>query len=234
VIVEFVDVRFQIPRAATSEVRDFYLHRLAFAAGETIDDDLLVVQVGSAVARFNGAPTSEAPFYHFALLVPGDRFEAAYSWLKARARLLPHPNTGDTIFDFDSWDALACYCLDPADNIIELIAHRGISETSTEGPFSAGEVVDFSEVGLVVPNKKQSVAVLEEVLGLRVWDGKVADPDRLVFVGERARTLILSPPRRGWLPTGRPAEDHPVELTLRGERRASVTLPGTHHRVHSV
>lgn len=28
-----------------------------------------------------------------------------------------------TLFDFNNWDALACYCLDPAGNILELIAH---------------------------------------------------------------------------------------------------------------
>ena len=36
----------------------------------------------------------------------------------------------------------------------------------------------------------------------------------LGFVGEKGRTLILAPPGRGWLPTGRPAEAHPVELVL--------------------
>ena len=232
--MEIVDVRFQAPREAGLEMSDFYLDRLDFDTAENIEGDLVAVQVGSAVARFSQATTSEAPFYHFALLVPGDRFEAAYRWLKARVELLPEPDTGDTVFNFHAWRALACYFLDPAGNIVELIAHRGISETSTEGPFSAREVVDFSEVGLVVPDKEHSATVLERELSLHVWDGDISDPGRLVFVGERARTLILSPPLRGWLPTGRPAEAHPVELTLRGDRKASVTLPGTDHRLRTV
>jgi len=228
--VEFVDVRLQVPRGAVSELRDFYLDRLAFDGGENIGNEFLVVRVGSAMARFSEAPTPDEPFYHFALLVPGGRFEAAYKWLGARAQLLPDPETGDTIFDFVNWDALACYCLDPAGNIVELIAHRGIAERCTEGPFSAQELVDFSEVGLVVPDKEQAVASLER-LNLSVWDGETADPDRLVFVGERAKTLILSPPGRGWLPTGRSAEVHPVELVVRGTRRGEAQLPDTRHHV---
>ena len=48
---------------------------------------------------------------------------------------------------------------------------------------------------------------------------------RLAFVGEKARTLILCRAGRPWLPTGRPAEAHPVEVVLvagrpEGERAA--------------
>jgi hypothetical protein len=234
VVVEFVDVRFQVPLEAVEELKAFYTDRLAFAAPEGVEGDHLALEVGSAIARFSEAPASETPFYHFAFLVPGNRFDSAYTWLAARAILLPDPDTGDTIFDFDNWAALACYCLDPADNIVELIAHRGISETSTEGTFSARELVDFSEVGLVVPDKEQSVAALQQQIGLSVWNGEISDPGRLVFVGKRARTLILSHAGRGWLPTGRPAEAHPVHLTVRGARRGEAHLPGTRHQVSSV
>ena len=40
--------------------------------------------------------------------------------------------------------------------------------------------------------------------------------ERLAFVGEKARTLILCRAGRPWLPTGRPAEAHPVEVVLVG------------------
>ncbi len=233
--VQFLDVRFRVASEAAPELRDFYLDRLGFDIVDDVGEDLLVLRTGSAVARFSEAPAaSEAPFYHCALLIPGNRFDAAYTWLGARTHLLPDPDTADTTFEFDNWDAVACYCLDPSGNIIEVIAHRGISETSTEGSFTAPEFVDFSEVGLVVPDKVQSVAVLEQHMGLSVLDGEISDPNRLVFVGERARTLILSPPGRGWLPTGRPAEAHPVEITIRGSYSGEAVLPETQHRISSV
>lgn len=229
--MDFVEVSLQAPQEAANELRSFYVDRLGLEAADGNEEDLLSVRVGPAVLRFSTAEPGAAPFYHFALLVPGNRFDAAFEWLAAQVRLLPNPETGDTRFDFGNWDALACYCLDPVGNIVELIAHRGIREDSTDGAFSGGQLVGFSEVGLVVNDKEEGVAVLERDLGLNVWDGEVKDPRGLVFVGERGRTLILCRPGRGWLPTGRPAEMHPVGLVITGSRDGETELSGTPHRL---
>jgi hypothetical protein len=146
-------------------------------------------------------------FYHFALLVPGDRFDAALAWARKRVELL-----GD-VFDSDAWDSRAVYFHDPAGNILELIAHHGLEESGGSGDFTAEELVGFSELG-VVGDPPSLLTELEE-LGLELWDGTIDEPDRLAFVGERGRTFILAPTGRGWLPTGRPAEPHPVEARFR-------------------
>jgi hypothetical protein len=54
-----------------------------------------------------------------------------------------------------------------------------------------------------------------------------------VFVGRRAHTLVLAQTGRGWLPTDRPAEPHPVEVTLSGVGRGEVDLPGTAAKVRA-
>jgi len=54
-----------------------------------------------------------------------------------------------------------------------------------------------------------------EALGLQLWDGTIAEPGLLAFVGEKGRTFILAPAGRGWLPTSRAAEPHPVEARIR-------------------
>ena len=163
------------------------------------------------------------PFYHFALLVPGNRFEAAYAAAGSVAELLPERETGDTVFDSDNWSSLACYFHDPAGNIVELIAHRGLLETAVDGEFGAAELIGLSELGLV-GDRPVMAAGLAGVLGLELWDGTLAEPTRLAFVGERARTLILAPPGRGWVPTGRAAEAHPVDAVLAGRRDAQLEL----------
>ena len=53
------------------------------------------------------------PYYHFALLVPGDRFDAALAWARDRVELLPDRETGEVVFDFANWDAMAIYFHDP-------------------------------------------------------------------------------------------------------------------------
>jgi hypothetical protein len=167
------------------------------------------------------------PFYHFALLAPGDRFGGLLDWVRGRVDLLPDPETGEEVFDFESWDARACYFHDPAGNIVELIAHRGIGESGAKGPFSGDELLGFSELGLVgdIPAMAREL----KALGLRLWSGTVDEPGRLAFVGEQARTLILAPPGRGWLPTGRPAEPHPVAVTLTGATDGEAVLDRRHH-----
>ncbi|MDQ2847255.1 MAG: hypothetical protein M3Y77_13095 [Actinomycetota bacterium] len=57
---------------------------------------------------------------------------------------------------------------------------------------------------------------LHRDLGLQVWSGGLDGATSLAFIGRKAHTLIVCRPGRGWLPTGRPAETHPAEITLTG------------------
>jgi hypothetical protein len=82
------------------------------------------------------------------------------------------------------------------------------------------------ELGLVVPDKPEAAQALGQ-LGIGLWDGTLELPDRLAFMGGRDGVLILSPPGRGWMPTGRPAELHPASVVVGGGREAEVALPGT-------
>ena len=188
----------EVTLSAPLDVRDFYGGEL----GLPLDGDAIVI--GETRLRFD--VEEGGAFYHFALLVPGDRFAAALEWARARAELL-----GD-VFEFENWDAEALYFHDPAGSIVELIAHHGLEESGRSGPFAANELVGFSELGIVGDQKSRLREL--EAEGLELWSGTVDEPDRLAFVGEKGRTLILAPPGRGWLPTDRPAEPHPVEYVL--------------------
>jgi hypothetical protein len=171
-------------------------------------------------------PADGDPYYHFAFLVPGDRFEAAFDWARTRYELQPRED-GELVFDFSFWDALACYFIDPAGSIVELIAHRGLEESGARGAFVGEELLGLSEVGLVgdVPAMARDL----EELDLRVWSGSAEDPDSLAFIGEKARTLILCPVGRGWLPIGKRAEPHAVDVTVSGPPEGTVAVGG--HRV---
>ena len=167
------------------------------------------------------------PFYHVALLVPGDRWAAALAWARERVELLPDRETGEEVFVFDGWAARAVYLHDPAGTILELIAHRGLEDGFRTGSFDPAELIGVSEVGLV-GDPAALAAALADGLGIDLWDGVVGVPGRLGFVGERGRTVIVCPEGRGWLPTGRPAEPHPVGLELTGTGVGRVELPGGH------
>ena len=164
--------------------------------------------------RLEFRPGAGQPFYHFALLAPGNRFDSALAWLRPRVELLPDRESGEVVFDFSNWDALACYFHDPAGNIVELIAHRGVGESHVDGAFAADELLGLSELGIV--GDPPEIALELERAGLELWDGTLEEQGRLAFVGERAKTLILCPEGRSWLPTGRPAEAHDLEVVLTG------------------
>jgi len=184
--------------AAPPEAPAFYERAL----GLPRDGD--AIRIGETVLRFE--PGDGEPFYHFALLVPGDRFDPALAWARERVEIL-----GD-VFDAEAWDARAVYFHDPAGNIVELIAHHELEQNGRVGDFGGDELVGFSELGIVGDPPKLLRRL--EAVGLRMWDGTIDEPGRLAFVGEQGRTLILAPTGRGWMPTDRPAEPHPVEVVL--------------------
>lgn len=201
-----------------SSIASFYGDLLELPVTEA--DGRVAVDVGDT--RLEWGAAEGQPFYHIALLVPGDRFDAALAWAAERVELLPERGNGEVVFDFAFWDALACYFHDPAGTIVELIAHRGIGEAAATGPFRAEELLELSEVGIVGDPPEDSAALA--TLGLEVWDGTVEGEGRLAFVGERARTLILCRAGRPWLPTGRPAEPWAVEVVVAGDPAGEVAV----------
>jgi catechol 2,3-dioxygenase-like lactoylglutathione lyase family enzyme len=218
----FLHVRLRTPASLLLELTEFYGSHLGLRVAQPKAGGV-AVEVGETVLELLPAPGS--PFYHFALLAPGDRFEAALDWARDHVDILPDRETGHAVFDFTTWDAKACYFLDPAGNIVELIAHRGVEETGAAGAFAAGELLGVSEIGLV-GDPAPLAAELERGLGLELWDGAVDGQARLAFLGEKARTLILCHAGRPWLPTGRPAEAHPVEVVVQGSSEGPVALGG--------
>ncbi len=217
---ELSNVRLEAPASLLPTLASFYGGSLGLPLAR-YDECLLTIEIGETVLEL--APSAGLPFYHFAFLVPGDRFEAALAWAQDRVGLLPVSETGEAVIDFTNWDAKAVYFHDPAGSIVELIAHRGVGEAGATGPFAPSELLGVSEIGLVCDPPSLAEA-LERELGLEVWDGTVAGEGRLAFVGAKARTLILCRAGRPWLPTGRPAEAHPVEVTLSGVSDGTVAF----------
>lgn len=201
-----------------AEMERFYRGSLGLRQGGGVG---LRVAVGDADLSFE--PRAGAPFHHFALLVPGDRFDAARAWLAERAPLLTRPGDDRTVFEFGAWNARACYVHDPAGNIVELIAHSGIAEAGGDGAFDPGELRAISEVGLVVGDTAAAAHTLDSS-GVPLWFGDVGGEDELGFAGRQAHTLILCPVRRPWLPTRRPAQACRVEVTLATAAGTDVTV----------
>jgi len=218
--ISFRHVLFETAPALVPEIAAFYTGSLGLRPVPADTGDVAVA-VGETTLEFRAGPGR--PFYHYAFLVPGDRFAAVHRWAAERVAILPDEDTGEEAFDFEHWDAKALYFHDPAGNIGELIAHRGIGESGAAGRFHADELLGFSEVG-IVGDPPLLADALAETFALPVWSGSVTGEGRLAFIGDKARTLILSGAARPWLPTRRLAEAHPVEVVLTGVGDGDVQL----------
>lgn len=207
--MRFAEVTLTGPR----ELTPFYRDELE------LPGDAGAIRIGETRLRF--CDVDDGAFYHFAFLVPGDRFAPALAWAEQRVELLTDRDS-TPVFVGEAWESSAVYFHDPAGNILELIAHHGLEENERTGDFAAAELVGLSEVGLV--GDRRELLRRLEALDLGMFRGTVDEPDRLAFVGERGRTFILAPPGRGWIPTGRPAEPHPVEALIETPQPARFEL----------
>jgi hypothetical protein len=221
-VTKILKADLQAPADRFMQMETFYSGILGVPASET------GFQVGSSQLVFTASEAT--PYYHFAMLVPCNRFEAACAWADERVHLLPVDRSGAAVSYFENWDAQSVYFHDPAANIVELIAHAGNGESAASGDFTADELMQLSEIGLVGDKRALVGAVCS--LGAEVSAGSVEDDEQLVFVGPPTSSIIISPADRGWMPLGRPAERYPVELTLLGESSGEVIASG--HRIRQL
>ncbi len=208
------------PGDQLGQLRAFYEKGLGFEVADTGSDGLSLV-VGEAELVFSRA--GGAPFYHFALLVPDGRFDAACRWVTQAVKPL-EGRDGNTTFDFSDWDARALYFLDPAGNIIEIICHTGLAGGGkhADAPFEAAELAGISEAALITADPAQKAREIEAETGIPVWDG---DPGAgIVFAGERGRTLVISRTGRGLMPTRRPGEEHPLTAAIERDDGSTVVV----------
>jgi catechol 2,3-dioxygenase-like lactoylglutathione lyase family enzyme len=235
--MRFIHVTLRAPSAGLPGLADFYGRALGLSPARTgalpseaaaAGSAGIALAVGETVLEF--LPSPDRAFYHFALLVPGNRFDEALRWASERTDVLRRAGSPEVVFDFRDWNARACYIHDPAGNIVELIAHRGVGETSARGPFRARELIGLSELGLV-GDRAAMADQLRLKLALAVWDGNVDAPGSLAFVGEKARTLILVSPGHRWLPTGRSAERHEIDARIGGHQAGAASLEGSCYRI---
>lgn len=165
------------------------------------DERQISLGVGYSTITFK-LTTAQIGIYHFALLIPKNKVEEAYRWLKAKTNILPF-NAQSDIADFSNWHAQAFYFHDHHQNILELIAHHDLSYTAEE-PFTEASIIGVCEMGLVVDDVTDACHHLHKTFGIPYFSKGPYLKDFAVM-GEEDGLLIISAKGRGWLPTGQAA-----------------------------
>ena len=218
----FLDITLQTRDVA--QLASFYEMTLGLPV--TSDDAHCTIRAGNSLLRF-GATENGQPKYHLAFNIPENKIEAARVWLAARAELVPHFKSGATIIDWPYWNAHSVYFLDPAGNILEVIARHGL-ENGAPGSFGPTDFLNVSELGFVVPDPQETMDLLASAFELPIKSRL----DDFGAVGDDHGLFIVSAEKRPWMPTDNQlAEPFPARAVVRHKAAVLVRLPGTSYVV---
>lgn len=170
------------------------------------------VQAGYSSLTFvyQDSEGKEAPYYHYAINIPENKLDEAKRWIEAKVEL--GTENGADISYSELWDSHSVYFLDPAGNILELIA-RHTMDNAVDRPFDPKrDLLGISEMGLPTKDVPRAVDELE-ALGLPTY--KRRDP---VFnpVGDEGGIFIVVSPGRRWHFTDLTAACFPFQANVKG------------------
>ena len=221
-------VRLTMDCADLGVQEEFWAGTLGLAVAREREDEL-EVRLRSSVIRFRRAAPGTAPRHHFAINVPAGSIERAAAWIAGRHELLafdgdPDEEEGATIVHAGRGTP-AVYFLDPAGNVVELIANALLGEPDVgDAAFGPEALLDLAEIGIAAADPVATCAALREFLGEDVlWGGA---PDWLLTaIGDVRSVVIVAPLERGWIPVGLPARAAPTEIVVAAAEPAVLTLP---------
>ena len=163
---------------------------------------------------FTEAHDNGDPFYHFAFNIPPHKFEEAFQWLQNRAELLWLDDYKSYVADFVNWHAKSVYFLDPAGNILELIARFDLNYTADE-LFSSKQFRNISEIGLVFPDEVLDKSVNEILNKYQLpYFSKQPPLPHFRAIGDDEGLFIAVTENRNWFSTKMASGIFPVEVSF--------------------
>jgi hypothetical protein len=230
--MELNHIRFKT--AHLGDLRAFYADTFDCPVTNSLSDEF-TVKIGTTDITFAAVDDGSDPFYHFAINIPQNQFNDAATWLADRVELLADPETGTRKFSSESSPYSQVYCLDPADNIVELIARHELSNDA-ERPFDSESFSQVSEIGLTVSDKERTVRSLTENIGVSLRDN--ADPSTITNneditpVGDDHGVFIVVQQGRQWFPTrNKAAEVYPITVGI-SKATSEYTFPDHPYRIY--
>jgi catechol 2,3-dioxygenase-like lactoylglutathione lyase family enzyme len=175
------------------EAADFYGAVLGLPVTSAASS--VTVSVGRTVLVLN-ENTETTGCHHLAFTIPANMFDAAKTWVSARAEIMS--KGGEDEFEYDAgWNARSLYFPGPDGSVLEFIIRRDLNNAA-EGDFTAADIQCISEVGVAVPDVLETVALLEADAGIEPYG--LVPRDRFAPVGTINGLIILVTPDRAWFP----------------------------------
>ena len=179
---------------------DFYSNTLQLRVSRESETEFVIVTSGT-ILRIKQSVDLAQPFYHFAFNIPSNKIEEAGAWLRQKVGLLWMDDYKSHIADFVNWHAKSVYFLDPAGNIVELIARFDLNDNVAEH-FAPSHIRNVSELGVVFPAKNFNETVEKFMQQYELVYFKKQSPlPQFRAVGNDKGLFIIVPEDRAWFPT---------------------------------
>jgi hypothetical protein len=179
---------------------DFYKNKLHLQVQKQ-EEDAFEVTTRDTIIRFIPADKNARPTYHFAFNIPSNKIIEAHSWLKQRVPLLWINEYNSEIADFVNWHAKSVYFIDPAGNVVELIARFDLQDEE-QAAFSPAHVRNVSEIGLVLnaDNFDEQITAFMQHYSLAYFEKQPPLPS-FRAIGDDNGLFIAVPENRLWYPS---------------------------------
>ena len=192
------------------------------------------IRIGASLLTYRQIEGDDEPYYHVAFNIPENKIDRAIEWSAERIELIPRSGTDDPIVHFRNIDAHSVYFFDPAGNLLEFIARHELAN-SAEGAFEAADLLNISEIGIVVDDVEETVGSLTRELGVQKYPPSRPPSDRFSALGDANGTLILVRRGRIWLMTDDlPGAVFPTEVLLDGPSPGKLDLPEFPYRLRTL
>jgi catechol-2,3-dioxygenase len=206
---------------------DFYEHTLGLPV-MAANEQAFTVQAGSTRLTFQETEQRE-PLYHVAFTIPRNKVEQAKQWAEARFPLITDP-AGHSEFTGGSWNSWSLYFRDPADNILEFIAHYDLPKEAA-GDFGPADILHVSEIGLPVDDVLAQTSHLQALLGIEPYKGERTET--FTPMGDIYGLFIVVARGRLWYPDAKsPGVPAPIQVTVQGTEERHYTLAPLPYSVH--
>lgn len=169
--------------------------------------------MGRSTLTLDAGPTEPNGYYHLALSIPENAVEPAHDLLAAHVPLLPASDTG-IVSSAPGWDAHSMYFNAPGNLNLELIARHRLPN-AIDAPFSLSDILDISEVGVVVDDPIEATRDLQAV-----GHAPFGEPsETFAPVGDDHGLLIVVKTGRTWFPTqDQSTTARPLRIGIEGLR----------------
>ena len=204
-------------------VKQFYQNKLELPVVDN-EEKSVNVKVGSSILTFIEDENRTEAIYHLAFNIPGNRLQEAINWSHDRIELIKKESVV-LIAEFETWNANSVYFFDVDGNLLELIARYDL-ENSTIKRFNSSQILNVSEIGIVVSEPSKYGKQLMDEYGLSLFE-KNQNSEVFTAIGDDNGLLIIVKANRNWYPTEIPAKSNWTQIKLKeGEKEFKIDRPG--------